>query len=266
MFNQYTFQTIGNVNRLMKQMGDNVGDIGNMFTTGYKAKQTSFHETLDGIKSYERKNLDDGVAKKTNRELDFAITGKGYFEVQMPDGTMAYTRDGSFTISPEGQLLSSQGFPVVTGTPNAESIGQSYDVLADGTIKSFDIGANSSSVVIPIGSTLSLDEEGKLLTQDGDVLGKLHVVTFTNNEGLKDVGDNLFIPTETTGTQHDVEIGSFMGQTQVKQGYLESSNVSIVHDMSKLVQLNTAIKAEMKIVKILDQMQESLNSTITRNI
>jgi flagellar basal body rod protein FlgG len=266
MFNQYTFQTIGNVNRLMQQMSENVADINNIFTTGYKAKQTTFHETLDGIKSYERKNLDDGVAKKTNRELDFALEGKGYFEIQLPDGTTAYTRDGSFTIGADGQLLSSQGYPVVTASPKSESIGQAYDVMADGTIKSFDIGANSSSIVIPVGSTVSLDEDGSLMTQDGDLLGKLHVVTFTNIEGLKDIGDNLFVSTEKTGEVHDVEIGSFMGQTQVKQGYLETSNVSIVHDMSKIVQLNSAIKAEMKIIKVLDQMQESLNSTITRNI
>lgn len=266
MFNQYTFQTIGSVNRLMGQLSENVEGISNIFTPGYKAKQRTFHETLDGLKQYERRNEEDGVAKKTNRELDFALEGKGFFEVQLPDGTMAYTRNGSFTISAEGQLLSPQGFPVVTESPSAESIGANYDVLADGTIKSFDIGATSSSVVIPVGSTINLNEDGELSTQDGDRVGKLRVVTFTNNEGLKDIGDGLFVATENTGESHDVSLGTCLGETKVKQGYLESSNVSVVHDMSKIVQLNSAIKAEMKIIKALDQMQESLNSTITRNI
>lgn len=183
----------------MAQLSENVEGVSNILTPGYKSKERSFHETLDGLKQYERRNEQDGVAKKTNRELDFAIEGKGFFEVQLPDGTMAYTRNGSFTMSAEGQLLSPQGFPVVTESPTSDSVGANYDVLADGTIKSFDIGANSSSVVIPVGSTISMSEEGELVTQDGDKVGKLRVVTFTNNEGLKDIGDGLFVATRELG-------------------------------------------------------------------
>jgi flagellar basal body rod protein FlgG len=266
MYNQYTFRSLGTINHHMKDLGGLVEDINNSFTVGYKSKDYSFHETMNGMKQYERRFFEDGVAKKSNRELDFAISGKGFFEVELPDGTNAYTRDGSFTVGPNGELLSAQGYPVVTGHPSAEFIAQSYDELTGEETASFDVGVHSSASFIPTGATVMLDEDGTLKTSDGQMIGKLNVVTFTNEEGLHDIGDGLFLATEAVGEIKEAEIGTLSGQTQVKQGYLETSNVSIVKHMSDIVQLNTAIKAEMKIIKVLDQMQENLTSTITRNI
>lgn len=267
MYNQYTYQTMSAINRNMKDLGDKVIDISNSFSTGYRGRRTTFHETLNGVRMLERRNFNNGVPVKTERELDFAIQGKGFFEVELPDGTRAYTRDGSFSIGSDGQLLSSQGYPVITGNPNAEMVSESYDnALAAGQTTTYDAGAFSGGVIIPIGSTLALNDSGVLKTADGDVLGKLTVVTFTNPDGLKDIGNNLFIATEKAGDVHELEVGSMLGQSHIRQGYVEQSNVTIVDKMTDVVQLNTAIKSEMKMIKLLDQMQENLNSSISRNI
>jgi flagellar basal-body rod protein FlgG len=260
MFNQYTYKSMSSVNRHMETLGQTVGDINNIFTVGYRAKDQRFHETLNGIRGNTRRDFTDGVAKSTNRELDFALQGKGFFEIQLPDGTYAYTRDGSFTVGPNGELLSSQGYKVVTSSPDKEFINKDYS--AD----SFDVGVNSGETYIPVGATVNLDADGVLKTDGGAVIGKLNVVNFTNPDGLKDLGDNMFMATEASGDIHDVEIGTMNNQTRIQQGALETSNVSLVKNMSQMVQLNSIIKAEMKVLKMLDQMQENLNSTITRNI
>jgi flagellar basal body rod protein FlgG len=267
MYNQYTYRSMGTVNRHMQVLGDKVIDLNNVFTTGYKKKDTSFHETLHGMKPYYRRHHSDGQSKLTSRELDFAIEGKGFFEIQLPDGTNAYTRDGSFTIGPNGELLSSQGYQVVTSNPNSEFVSERYDsYLGSESQQSYDVGVDSSSTYIPIGATVKMDEDGTLRTEDGQIIGKLSVVNFANVDGLKDIGENVYLATESAGDIQEVKLGSMAGETKVRQGYLESSNVSIVKDMADIVQLNTAIKAEMKIIKVLDQMQENLTSTITRNL
>jgi flagellar basal-body rod protein FlgG len=258
---------MGTVNRHMQVLGDKVIDLNNVFTTGYKKKDTSFHETLNGMKPYYRRHHSDGQSKLTSRELDFAIEGKGFFEIQLPDGTNAYTRDGSFTVGPNGELLSSQGYQVVTSNPNSEFVSERYDsYLGSEAQQSYDVGVDSSSTYIPIGATVKMDEDGTLRTEDGQIIGKLSVVNFANVDGLKDIGENVYLATESAGDIQEVQLGSMAGETKVRQGYLESSNVSIVKDMADIVQLNTAIKAEMKIIKVLDQMQENLTSTITRNL
>jgi flagellar basal-body rod protein FlgG len=258
---------MGTINRHMEVLGDKVIDLNNIFTTGYKKKDTSFHETLSGMRAYARRHHSDGQSKVTNRELDFAIEGQGFFEIQLPDGTSAYTRDGSFTVGPNGELLSAQGYPVVTSNPSAEFVSERYDQLIAGSPpQSFDVGVHSSATFIPVGATVQMDETGTLRTEEGQILGKLNVVTFTNIDGLKDVGDNVYIATESVGDIKELQVGDMLGETKVRQGYLETSNVSIVKDMADIVQLNTAIKAEMKIIKVLDQMQENLTSTITRNL
>lgn len=266
MYNQYTYQALGTVNRHMKVLGDKVTDISNIFTVGYQGKINTFHDTLSGLRVTERKDFTSGVPNKTNQELDFAIEGKGFFEVELPDGTRAYTRNGSFKIDANGQLISAQGYPLVTSNPNPEFVARTYDDILNDAAPSFDARIHTGAVIIPTASTVMMDNDGTLKTEDGDLIGKLSVVSFTNVDGLHDVGDGLYIPTAQAGDIHELEIGPMLGQTQVRQGHLEQANVSIVDKMADIVQINTAIKAEMKIIKVLDQMQENLNSTITRNI
>jgi flagellar basal body rod protein FlgG len=100
----------------------------------------------------------------------------------------------------------------------------------------------------------------------GEVIGKINLVTFTNLNALKDIGEGLYVPTRDAGDMKDIVVGSMRGETQLKQGFLESSNADSVYSLSQILQLNTAIKAEMKIFKTLDQMHGELNQTISRNL
>lgn len=267
MFNQFTFRSLNSMNQHIDAIGDSVDNINNLFTTGYKAKKTSFHETFKGLRKNEHRDHSSGVAKETKRDLDFAIQGVGMFEVQMPDGTLAYTRNGSFQIGKNGELLSSQGYALTNQSQvTTEEINNTYDSITGEGAAKFSFGLSGQSIQIPTGSDIRLAKNGELQGANGETLGKLVVVTFPNLDGLKDVGNGLLVPTEESGQLEEVSLGSMEGQTEVKQGYLESSNMAIMDDTAKVVQLNSAVKAEMKVIKLLDQLQESLNSTITRNI
>lgn len=265
MFNQYTYQVMGTINRHTERLGDNVRDMNNLFTPGYKRKETHFHETMNGMKARSRRLHTTGIPKKTGRELDFAIQGKGFFEVELPDGTNAYTRDGEFKLGPSGELLSAQGYPVVTSHPGADFVAEDYDNALAGT-PDFDVGIGSSATFIPVGESVHMSTDGTLTTGNGEVVGKLSVVKMTNEDGLIDIGDSLYLAGGDVGRIEEAELGTFLGDTEVKQGFLEQSNVEVVKAMSEILQLNTAIKAEMKIMKTLDTMQENITQTITRNL
>ena len=83
---------------------------------------------------------------------------------------------------------------------------------------------------------------------------------------MRDIGEGLYVPTRMAGDLHDIEVGNMRGETRLLQGHLEASNASGIMAMSQILQLNSQIKAEMKIFKTLDQMHGDLNSTISRNL
>lgn len=239
-----------------------VKNINNQFTTGYKTEMHSFHDTLRGLEHESHKNFQQGVPQKTNRELDFAIDGMGFFEIQMPDGTSAYTRNGSFKLNAQGEIVSSQGFTVVnksTGSLDAER--------GEDNVFNFKFGIGSSRIVAPTGEPIRVKEDGTVVVDDTEEeIGKFNLVSFQNTDGLMDIGDGLYLATEEAGQISSINVGDMKSQSKIMQGYLESSNSNIVKSMSDMVQLNSAVKADMKILKLLDQMQENLTSTITRNI
>lgn len=257
MFNQYSQRSRNTMNRHMGAMANHVTNINNTFTTGYKAKSMTFHETIGGLKARQQHDFRSGAPEATGRELDFAIDGLGFFEVKMPDGSLAYTRAGSMQVNAEGVLISAQGFPI------SDSTSQSPVASEDG---SFKIGVNETKIRIPTGASVQLLDDGTLIDNHGQRLGELTVYAFPNIDGLRDAGDGLYTASQDSGMADKVELGFMAGDTKIKQGYTESSNANIVESMSRVQQLNTAIKAEMKVLKALDQLQENLNQTISRNI
>ncbi len=266
MFNQYTYNSLNSLGNSVELLNSSVDNINNMATTAYKTKSPSFHETLNGIKSKEHRDFSSGLAKKTRRELDFAIQGVGFFEVQMPDGTLAYTRDGSFKLNNAGELVSSQGFPISNKqSVSAQNVNQAFDSL-DSENKTFSLSVLSKKITVPAGQSPELTMDGTLKDLRGNDIGQLRVVTFNNLDGLKDAGGGLYTPTEQSGDIEEVALGDRNGESQIKQGYLESSNMSVIDNMAKIVQTNTTIKAKMKIIKMLDSMQETINSTIARSV
>jgi len=252
------------LNRQVRSLGNSSGNINNYFTTAYKSKQTRFYDTMQGMVSQETHNFNTGVPRKTDRELDFAIDGVGFFEVVLPDGSYAYTRDGSFKLSGTGELLSAQGYPVSnTSTKNLEDQHITYENLVSGAAS---LGLEAENIKVPTGSSVVLQENGDLETDSGEHLGEVALVAFPNVDGLKEIGNGLFVPTEASGRPEELKTGEYNGQTHLLQGYIEASNTNMVQDMNRIVEMNTAVKSQMKVIKLLDQMQEGLNSTITRNL
>lgn len=258
MFNQLQNDTYNTVGHNMELLGETVHNMNMSMAHGYKSKKTTFHETLNGVKQITMTDFKSGTPVKTYRELDFAIYGEGFFEVLMPDGTVSYTRNGSLTVGPNGFLQTPYGYQInTTAYSNASS---------DYTGQNFNLGLSRAPIKIPPGVSISLNDKGELLDPSGEVLGKINLVTFTNLQGMRDIGEGLYVPTRAAGDLNDIQVGTMNGETRLIQGHLESSNSDVVTALSKMLQINSQIKAEMKIFKTLDQMHGDLNSTISRNL
>lgn len=260
------YKSINSLNRSVNKLNTSVENMNNMVTPAYKAKSVSFHETLDGLKTGTHRDFNSGAARKTRRDLDFAIFGTGFFEIQMPDGTLAYTRQGSFKVSATGELVTAQGYALSSKqNVNESTVNQSYDAITNDNNK-FNLSVLSKSINVPTGETIKLANNNSLKDSQGNDLGELRLVTFQNIDGLKEIGQGIFVATAEAGDIDEVKVGDKTGETQIKQGYIESSNVSIVDNMAKIVQTNTTIKAHLKVIKMLDQMQENINSTLSRSV
>lgn len=170
-----------------------------------------------------------GSLQQTSNELDVAIDGAGFIQVLLPDGTNAYTRDGSFQKDDQGQIVTSSGYavqPSVTIPSNATSV----TIGKDGVV----------SVVLP-GSTAT--------TQ----VGSIQLATFINNGGLQSIGENLFLETASSGTPTLGTPGT-NGAGVLYQGYVETSNVNVAEELVSMIQTQRAYELNSKVVSTSDQM------------
>jgi flagellar basal-body rod protein FlgG len=162
------------------------------------------------------------------------INGSGFFSVLLPDGTAAYTRDGSFQSDPNGQLVTASGYviqPAITVPSNATSI----TVGRDGVV----------SVTTPGGAAPSQ-------------IGTLQVATFVNPAGLESKGENLYVETGASGTPNANTPGT-NGAGVLMQGYVETSNVNVVEEMVNMIQTQRAYEINSKAVTTSDQMLQKLS-------
>jgi flagellar basal-body rod protein FlgG len=174
-----------------------------------------------------------GNLQQTGNDKDVAIQGPGFFQVLMPDGTTAYTRDGSFHTDPQGQLVTSSGFvvqPAITVPANVEKI----SIGRDGTV----------SVTTPGTATT---------TQ----IGTLQLATFINPAGLEAKGENLYVETTASGNPSTNTPGS-NGSGLLAQGYVETSNVSVVEELVNMIQTQRAYEINSKAIQTSDQMLQRL--------
>lgn len=183
-----------------------------------------------GVKtSAVQKVFAQGDLTSTNNPLDVAIEGDGFFQVQLPDGTAAYTRSGNFQINETGQLVTSDGYLVDPG------ITLPTDALA---------------ITIGEDGTLSVRTPGSAqLTAQG----QLTAVRFTNNAGLRAIGRNLYQETQSSGTP-TTGIFSESGVGRLNQGFLESSNVSVVEQVVNMITAQRAYEASSKGISTADEM------------
>jgi len=182
-----------------------------------------------------QRDFGQGRLEQTGKPTDVAIEGPGFFQIQLPEGVArggyGYSRDGSFIIDADGQLVTGQGYKVLPNiTFPTDYLPDTLDIAADGTI----------SVGVP-GSTA--------LQQ----VGQLELAYFTNPEGLQSIGQNLYIETDasgspTTGTPGTSALGT------LNQGHLESSNVELVEELVKMILTQRAFELNSQSIKTADEM------------
>jgi flagellar basal-body rod protein FlgG len=236
-------------------------NLANANTTGYKMRRTQFQDLMyesmiqpgsaAGTQTLYPTGLQVGLgvrpasneivftqgnAVQTDNPLDVVIQGKGFFQVRQPDGTVAYTRDGSFHLDKDGNIVSSAGNPLdpqITIPPQAQSI----TIGADGTI----------SYTLP----------NQIAAQVG---GQIQLANFQNPAGLNSLGGNLYIPTDASGQANVGNPAGPEGLGSIMQGYQEQSNVSVVQEFINLIQSQRAYEADSKIVKAADEMYQQINN------
>ena len=237
-------------------------NLANVSTTGFKRDRAEFQDLLYQIKRQPgaqstqdselpsglqlgtgvrivgtQKNFTAGSLQTTEQPLDMAIDGRGFFQILQPDGTTSYTRDGTFHLGSNGQIVNASGFalePAIVIPNNA----QSFTVGTDGTV----------SITVP----------GNPAAQ---VIGNLQTADFINPAGLQAVGNNLFLETAASGAP---QIGTpgLNGFGTTLQNTLEGSNVSTVEEMVNMITTQRAYEMNSKVISTADQML----SFVTQNL
>jgi len=173
-----------------------------------------------------------GQLTNSGQQLDLAIQGDGFYEVQKPDGTVAYTRDGSFKLNSSGQVVTTDGRPVLGGFQN-----------------------------VPAGTTaINVSESGVVSyqTASGTTTFNLTLSRFANPSGLQSLGGNLYAATPASGTAEAGAPGE-KGFGSVMQGYVETSNVNIVEEMVNLIVAQRAYEVNSKSIQASDEMLQNVN-------
>ncbi|WP_219031242.1 flagellar basal-body rod protein FlgG [Helicobacter pylori] len=235
-------------------------NIANVNTTGFKKSRADFNDLFyqamqyagtntsnttlspDGMEvglgvrpSAITKMFSQGSPKETENNLDVAITGKGFFQVQLPDGTTAYTRSGNFKLDEQGNLVTSEGYLLIPQITLPEDITQ-VNIGVDGTV-SVTQGLQTTS----------------------NVIGQITLANFVNPAGLHSMGDNLFSITNASG---EAIVGNpdSQGLGKLRQGFLELSNVRLVEEMTDLITAQRAYEANSKSIQTADAMLQTVNS------
>jgi flagellar basal-body rod protein FlgG len=237
-------------------------NLANSTTTGFKAERPEFQDLLYqdlrragnnstdqgttlpvgiqiglGVKTGAiSRDTGQGSVKATENALDVAIQGRGYMQVQLPDGSTAYTRDGTLKLSPEGIIVTTNGYtvqPAITVPNNAVSI--------------------------------NINQSGEVeVTLQGQIeptqLGQFQLATFVNPNGLQALGDNMFMETPASGTALVNNPGQD-GTGTLLQGYLENSNVNTVTEITTLIVAQRAYEMNTKVLSAVDRMLQSLNQS-----
>jgi flagellar basal-body rod protein FlgG len=170
-----------------------------------------------------------GNIVQTGNNLDIALNGRGFFQVRLPDGTLAYTRDGALQLSAEGEVVTAQGYAVEPGLTIPEEV-QSLTIGADGTVS-----------VLVAGESSPTD------------LGQFQLADFINPGGLQPIGENLFLETASSGSPQPGTPGE-TGLGTLVQGALESSNVNVVEELVNMIETQRAYEMNSKAIQTTDEM------------
>jgi flagellar basal-body rod protein FlgG len=234
-------------------------NLANASTNGYKTAHAVFEDLMyqnlrqAGANSSEQTTLPTGLQaglgtravatarsftqgnlQQSSNPLDIAIRGNGFFEVQMPDGTTGYTRDGSFQVSATGQLVTNNGYTVNPG---------------------ITIPVNAQSVTVGNDGTVTVQLPGQATPQS---VGTIQIANFVNPAGLEPKGQNLFAETAASGTPNAGTPGQ-NGLGSLQQGFVETSNVNVVEELVQMIQTQRAYELNSKAIQTSDQMLQRLS-------
>ncbi len=237
-------------------------NLANVNTTGFKGSRAVFQDLLyqnltqPGAQSSQTTQYPSGLQlgtgvqpvaterlmtqgnlTQTGNSLDVAINGQGFFQVLEPDGTIAYTRDGTFQLNNQGQLVTASGY-LVQPTITVPSTAQSVTIGGDGTV----------SVTLP----------GQSSPQQ---VGSIQLANFANPTGLQSTGQNLYLQTGSSGAPNTGQ-PSLNGLGTLQQGYLESSNVNVVAALVDMISTQRAYEINSKAVQASDQMLQYVNNNL----
>jgi flagellar basal-body rod protein FlgG len=180
--------------------------------------------------------MTQGDLNQTGNPLDLAIQGNGFFQIQRPDGTIAYTRAGSFHLNNQGQIVTIDGDPLVP---------------------SITIPPNATSIAITQYGVVNATLPGQ---QNPTQLGQIQLATFANPEGLNSIGNNLFEATLSSGQAVLDTPGGTQGLGTLQQGYLENSNVDVVTEFVQMVLAQRAYESNSKVIRAADDMYSQVNN------
>ncbi|GAB1386174.1 flagellar basal-body rod protein FlgG [Melaminivora sp.] len=180
------------------------------------------------------RNFTQGSLQQSGNSLDVAIDGNGFFEVTMPDGSIGYTRDGSFKLDSQGRLVTAGGLPIAPG---------------------ITVPANTKSISISETGVVNVVLDGNPQPQQ---LGQLAMSSFVNSAGLQPVGQNLYRESAASGAPQQGQPGT-NGLGIVKQGFLENSNVNVVEELVSMIQTQRAYEMNSKAIQTSDQMLAKLS-------
>lgn len=174
-------------------------------------------------------DIQQGSLELTGQDLDLAVEGKGFFEIELPSGERAFTRDGKFELDPDGQMVTPAGFALADGITVPNDVRQ-VEISADGEVYAYFNDA-----------------------VDGQSIGNITLVSFVNQKGLEALGGNLYRQTTASGEPTTGQPGQD-GLGFVQQGYLEASSVNVVGEISELIEAQRGYEMNSKVLSAADEM------------
>ena len=229
-------------------------NLANVSTNGYKRQRAVFEDLLyqnmrqPGAQSTQQTQIPSGLQlgvgvrtiatehihtqgslQRTDNPLDMAINGQGFFQVQMPDGTLAYSRDGAFQRDSTGQMVTSSGYPLSPA---------------------ITLPADAINITISRDGIVSVTQAGQATPTQ---VGNIQLATFINNGGLQSVGENLYVETASSGTPTPTTPGS-NGAGLINQGLVETSNVNVAEELVTMIQTQRAYEMNSRAVQTSDAM------------
>jgi flagellar basal-body rod protein FlgG len=245
------------------QMAVIANNLANSNTTGFKADRAAFQDLMyqnvqqvgaqstqntqystglslgTGVKiAASEKSYSQGSVLQTGGTLDMSVTGLGFFQITLPDGTLAYTRDGSFSMDSQGNVVTASGFPLSPAITIPISA-QAVTVGSDGTVSVTTAGSSKSTTV-----------------------GQIQLANFINVEGLQPTGNNLLVESGSSGAPQVGTPGT-NGLGSLQQGSLETSNVNTVTELVNMITCQRAYEMNSKAISTTDQMLQYLTTNLS---